>query len=112
SNHLNYASLPRVTFCDLRATPELYEGQVVLLPVKPRQPGMLLTDEICVKGDPNFDLEFDGSSFHESGAEEFWNGGEMTLAGRFSKSPFAGDSPKYQFHVFQIYEARLFVAPQ
>lgn len=112
SNRLHYGSLPRVTLCDLRATPELYEGKVVLLPMKARQPDMLPTDEICVKGDSNFDLEFVGGSFHESGAEEFWRGGAVTLAGRFSKRPIAGDSPKYQFQVLEVVKARLFVAPQ
>lgn len=112
SARVDYTSFEKVTFCELMAAPEAYEGKMLLLAVKPRGPGMIRKDELCLEGNPKFDIEFVGGSLHESGAEAFWRGGEMTLAGRFSKSPFAGDEPKYQFRVFQITEARLFVAPQ
>lgn len=112
SGRVDYASLPRVTFCELMAAPESYEGKLLLLPVKPHEPGIIGKAELCSKGDPKFDIDFVGYGFRDSGAEEFWSGGEMTLFGKFSKRPFAGDSSKYQFQVFQIYEARLFVAPQ
>ena len=112
SARLDVASFTRVNFCDLMAAPEAYEGQMLLLSVKPRGQGMIRRDEVCVQGNPKFDIEFVAGDVHESGAERFWRGGAITLAGRFSKSPYAGDSPKYQFRVFQIYEARLFVAPQ
>ncbi|HKV33194.1 MAG TPA: hypothetical protein VJP89_02625 [Pyrinomonadaceae bacterium] len=108
---VDYVALPRVNFCDLMAAPESYEGKMVLLPVKHRGQGMLRGDELCMQGDPKFDIEFVDGDLREVGAEAFWSGGEMTLAGRFSKRPFAGDSPKYRFRVFQIVEARLFVAP-
>lgn len=111
SNRLDYASLPRVNFCELMAAPELYEGKLLLLPIKPRGQGMILRAELCSKGDPKFDIQFSGYDFRGSGAEEFWNGGEMTLLGKFSKRPIAGDSHKYQFQVFQIYEARLSSSP-
>ena len=111
ATRFDYASLPRVTFCELMAAPELYEGQLVLLRVKPRAQGMIRRDELCTKGDPRFDIEFVDGNLRKSGAEAFWNGGEMRLAGRFSKRPIEGDSHKYQFQVLQIVEARLFVAP-
>ena len=111
ANRFDYTWLRRVTFCDLMAAPELYEDQLVLLHVKPREKGMIRRDELCTKGDPRFDIEFVNGNLRESGAQMFWNGGAMRLAGRFSKRPNAGDSPKYQFQALEIVEARLFVAP-
>jgi hypothetical protein len=94
------------------AAPELYEGKLVVLPVKPRGQAMRLRDETCLKGDPKFDIEFVGEDLPESGGEAFLHGVEITLVGKFRKSPFAGDSAKYQFQVIQVTELRLFVAPQ
>lgn len=111
SNHLDYASFTRVNFCDLMAAPEAYEGKMLLLTIKPHGRDMLHRDELCLEGNPKFDIEFVGGMLRQSAAEKFWHGGEMTLAGRFSKSPIAGDSTKYQFQIIQIYQARLFVAP-
>ena len=112
SSRAGAAVLPTVTFCELMAAPELYEGKLVVLPVKPRGQAMRLRDETCLKGDPKFDIEFVGEDLPESGGEAFLHGVEITLVGKFRKSPFAGDSAKYQFQVIQVTELRLFVAPQ
>lgn len=112
STRLDYASVPSVSFCELMAAPELYEGKLLVLPVKPRGQGMLLRDETCLEGDPKFDIEFVGEDLPESGGEAFLHGVEITLVGEFRKSPFAGDSAKYQFQVIQVTELRLFIPPQ
>lgn len=107
----DYDALPRVNYCDLMAAPDAYEGKFVLFPIKPHERGMLRSDEICVKGDPRFNIEFVGGDLRESDVDKFWSGGNVTLAGRFTKSPRAGHLPIYQFQIVQIVEARLFVAP-
>lgn len=112
SSRTGSAVLPKVNFCELMAAPELYEGKLLVLPVKPRGQGMLLRDETCLKGDPKFDIEFVGEDLPESGGEAFWHGVEISLVGKFRKSPFAGDSAKYQFQVIQVTEVRLFIPPQ
>lgn len=45
----DYASLQRVTFCDLRAAPELYVDKVLVLPLKHRKSGMIRSDELCMQ---------------------------------------------------------------
>lgn len=106
--------IPKVNFCELMAAPELYEGKLLELPVKPRGQAMLLRDETCIKGDPKFDIEFVGEDLPlpESGGEAFLHGVEISLVGKFRKSPFAGDSAKYQFQIIQVTELRLFIPPQ
>lgn len=104
--------LPNVNFCQLMAAPELYEGKLVVLLVKPRGQPMILRDETCLKGDPKFDIEFVGEDLPKSGGEGFLHGIEISLLGKFRKSPFAGDSAKYQFQVIQVTELRLFIPPQ
>ena len=50
ADRLDYASLPRVNFCELMAAPELYEDKLLLLPIKPHGQGMIRRDELCSKG--------------------------------------------------------------
>ena len=105
------SSLPRVSLCELRAAPELYVDRVLVVPMKHRKSGMLRSDELCTQGDAGFDVEIVDGGLRESGTEAFWRGGEISLVGRFSKSQSAFGSTKYQFRVFRIFEARLFVSP-
>jgi hypothetical protein len=107
---LDYASLQTVNICDLKAAPELYEGKVLLLDLKPYRSGMVRADELCIKGDPRFHLEFAARIPSEADTKAILHGGGFTLAGRFSKSPAAGDWYTYQFQVFRIVAPRTSVS--